>query len=69
MLQQPWLIFLNVGEIGVANSEPLHPQSGYFRAGDVQAFAEWMLRRGIMNEQEAGCMVAKYTLELMEDRT
>jgi len=66
LLKQPWLIFLNVSELGdpVAVSDP---DSGYFRAGDVAAFLGWLVARGIARQEEADILLAKYTLGLMEE--
>lgn len=66
LLQQPWLVFLNVNELGLSREAATDPKVGYLRAGDVQAFLDWLVQRDIASREEADMILAKYTYNLME---
>lgn len=67
LLQQPWLVFLNVNELGLSREAATDPKVGYLRAGDVQAFLDWLVQRDIASHAEVDMLLAQYTLGLMED--
>lgn len=67
LLQQPWLVFLNVNELGLSREAATDPKVGYLRAGDAQAFLDWLVQRGIASQDEADMLLARHTLNLMEE--
>lgn len=67
LLQQPWLVHIEEDEPGLSREAATDPKVGYFRAGDVQAFLDWLVQRGIASHAEVDMRLAQYTLGLMED--